>query len=47
MSQATPYILACYGQTKCMTMVSLLACHAEDRGSFLPGERKQRHERLN
>ena len=20
MSQATPYILACYGQTKCMTM---------------------------
>ena len=28
-------------------MVSLLACHAEDRGSFLPGERKQRHKRLN
>ena len=24
-----------------------LACHAEDRGSFLPGERKQRHKRLN
>ena len=31
----------------CGWMVSLLAGHAEDRGSFLPGERKQRHERLN
>ena len=31
----------------CGWMVSLLACHAEDQGSFLPGERKQRHERLN
>ena len=30
----------------CGWMVSLLACHAEYRGSFLPGERKQRHERL-
>ena len=31
----------------CGWMVSLLACHTEDRGSFLSGERKQRHERLN
>ena len=42
--------LGCTTVTTCPCKIgttSLLACHAEDRGSFLPGERKQRHEQLN
>ena len=41
------YLLHYSNKGGCGCMVSLLTCHAEDRGSFLPGERKQCHERLN